>query len=493
MRTHRLSLKISAIIAGIVVFALLLCWLLNTIFLRQYYFNSKTDSLIEVYEELDHKSATGGLYSDEYENTFIQICAGNNISVIIMSADGRVLLTSSNDKEMMMTRLLQAFLVNNGEESSVIRSTASYSIERQADEELDDEYLVLWGSLSDGNVILIRTAVASIEESASISNRFLFIVGIISLIIALIIAYFFTNRITEPVYELTDISRKMKDLDFDVRYESRNNPDEIDELGLHFNEMSDSLYSAISELKGANKRLELEIATKEENEKLKNEFLSAVSHELKTPISLVLGYAEGIKDMSEASAEIRNEYADIIIDEANKMNGMVRQLISINQLESGSLKADISRFNLTELIKSCLDDYKNYCISESILVQFDESDRFVWSDEFMTEQVIRNYITNAIHYAMNEKLIRIYYETDSDKLLVHVYNSGNNIPEEDLDHIWEKFYKTDKARSREYGGSGIGLSIVKAIMENLGEDYGVENVQTGVDFFFSLDIEKNSV
>ena len=120
--------------------------------------------------------------------------------------------------------------------------------------------------------------------------------------------------------------------------------------------------------------------------------------------------------------------------------------------------------------------------------EFKEESCQVWGDEFWIEEVIGNYISNAINYAEGEKIIRIRYEKNENTLRLHVFNTGKEIPSEDIAFIWDKFYKVDKARSREYGGNGIGLSIVKAIMERHRQEYGVDNCGNGVDFWFELEL-----
>ena len=220
--------------------------------------------------------------------------------------------------------------------------------------------------------------------------------------------------------------------------------------------------------------------------------MSNVSHELKTPIALIQGYAEGLKEGISEDGESRDFYCDVIMDEANKMNIMVNKLLTLNQLEFGNDVVTMERFDIVALIQ-------NFIASADILISqnkanvkvADVAPIYVWADEFKTEEVVQNYFSNAMNHLNGERVIEIKYslleDANGGRVRVSVFNTGEPIPEESLPHIWEKFYKVDKARTREYGGSGVGLSIVKAIMESMNQQYGVVNYTNGVEFWFELE------
>jgi signal transduction histidine kinase len=225
-------------------------------------------------------------------------------------------------------------------------------------------------------------------------------------------------------------------------------------------------------------------------EQMRSEFLGNVSHELKTPIALIQGYAEGLKEGIDTDAESREFYCDVIIDEVSKMNHMVRNLLALNQLEFGDEEIQFERFDLTELAAGVLESMELFAEQTKAKVQFLTTEPvYVWADEYKVEQVVRNYVGNAFHHVSGDMVIEVKIEVQGDVARMTVFNTGNAIPEEDLGHIWEKFYKVDKAHTREYGGNGIGLSIVKAVMESLHQKYGVENYDNGVAFWFELGIK----
>ena len=297
-----------------------------------------------------------------------------------------------------------------------------------------------------------------------------------------------TQRITRPIRQLTDISRQMTELDFTAKYEEGNSVKEIEQLGKHMNQLSETLERAIGELKTANNELKSDIEKKEKIDEMRKEFLSNVSHELKTPLALIQGYAEGLKECVNDDKDSRDFYCEVIMDEADKMNQMVKKLLTLNQLEFGNDFVEMKRFDLCQLVQGVINATQYLIDADGIeLVHECDEPVYVWGDEFLIEEVITNYLSNAIHYAKGDKTIKIYYRRTSDAVRVCVFNTGDMIPQEEIEKIWIKFYKVDKARTREYGGNGIGLSIVKAIMDLHHRTCGVTNYDNGVEFWAELE------
>lgn len=364
----------------------------------------------------------------------------------------------------------------------------NYMIQIVTDGRTQTEYIEMWGMLDNGYFFILRSALESIQESVSISNRFMAYVGCIAIVVSILLVIGLANRITKPIMELAGISERMKHLDFNAKY-TGNDRTEIAILGHNINEMSEALESTISELKTANNQLLKDIEKKDQIDEMRREFLSNVSHELKTPIALIQGYAEGLREGINDDAESREFYCDVIIDEAAKMNIMVRKLLTLNQLESGSEVVSMERFDITALIRNYISSSDILLKERDISVRMEDYEAiYVWGDEFKVEEVFMNYFTNAIHYAQGENIIDVKLRSTDQQVRISVFNTGAPIPQDSIGHIWEKFYKVDKARTREYGGSGIGLSIVKAIVESMNQKYGVVNYENGVEFWFTLDI-----
>ena len=388
----------------------------------------------------------------------------------------------------MMVVQLFGYLYDKSHQE-VLEKTDSYDICKSVDPQNNTEYLTMWGNFDNGDIFIMRSPLESIRSAVMIFNRFIGVVGGCVILVSVLLAWYFSKRITEPIMELATLSQKMADLDFDAKYTSGGS-NEIGVLGENFNRMSERLEQTISNLKEANYKLQKDIEQKEKRENMRSEFLGNVSHELKTPIALIQGYAEGLKEGVNDDPESREFYCEVIMDEAGKMNRMVKNLLALNQLEFGEDDVQFERFDITSLISGVLQSLDILIEQKEAQVIFRHKNPvYVWADEFKVEQVVRNYVNNALNHIDGEKVIEIKITQENDMAKITVFNTGTPIPEEDLPHIWEKFYKVDKARTREYGGNGIGLSIVKAIMDSFGKGYGAINHTNGVEFWFELDMK----
>ena len=422
----------------LVVFAVVaLCWILNSSLSERFYIHSKTAQIIDTYNILSDVSMDGTLYSEDYYVDFENLCSGRNVSILVIASDGTVLLSSQSEASMIRNQLFNSLLgmKNNSKE---LASSEHYIVKRQVDAFSNQENIFLVGSLEDGNTILIRSAVDGIRDSVRVSNRFLLFVGLFGVLIAFVV--------------------------------------------------SEVVAGPIADLEQKNASLQHDLVLREQSEKMRKEFLSNVSHELKTPIALIQGYAEGLNEGVSEDPESRAYYCEVILDEAHKMNQMVQQMLTLNQLEFGEEEFSMEHIDLISMIRSVNAVSKILLENEGITLNYvGPEELFVWADPFWVEQVYSNYLNNAIHHCEGEKRIEVVVIEDATSAKIQVFNTGKPIPEESIGRIWEKFYKVDKARTREYGGSGIGLSVVKAIMDGFGKPYGVKNHENGVCFWFELD------
>ena len=444
--------------------------------------------MLEAYRVINASSNNGTLASDKFDIQFQNICAKNNINIVILDAEAKTLKTSANNYELLSKQLL-SYLFNQDTTDGrrTILDHKKYQMIALKDDRTQQDFIDLWGVLDNGNLFLLRTPVESIRESVSLANRFLAYIGIGAAILAALIIMIVSRKISEPIKELTQISERMNHLDFDAKYKGKSRT-EIALLGQNINQLSETLETTISELKSANNELLRDIEKKNEMEEMRTEFLSNVSHELKTPIALIQGYAEGLKEGVNDDEESRNYYCEVIVDEASKMNQMVQRLLTLNQLEFGNKTVSLERFDVVDLIRNYLQSSLLLCEQKGVQLKMEDYPPIhVWADEFGVEEVFNNYFTNAMNHVDGEKIIEVQVQPTENKVRVSVFNTGAPIPEDSIAHIWEKFYKVDKARTRAYGGSGVGLSIVKAIMDSMNQSYGVLNYDNGVEFWFELD------
>ena len=348
------------------------------------------------------------------------------------------------------------------------------------------------------NAVYIKTTDSTITDLSDYI-RFLGIVGTLTILIGGIAIWIITEIFTKPIEKLDRIARNISKLDFSEKYELLGTDDEVDNLGKSINELSNELENTIGKMRKDNIDLERDIEKKSKIDEMRKQFISDVSHELKTPISLIQGYAEGLVENVNTDEENKNFYANVILDEANKMDKLVKRLLELMKLEYEERNFNDKNFDIVELINEVIRISKVRLKEENIEALFDEQEPiYVFADDFYIEQVVTNYFTNAIKNIKevnSKKQIKITIEKSEEqgKLVISVFNTGDHISEENLERIWNRFYKVDSARSRANGGTGIGLALVKAIMSKYNNNYGVRNVKDGVEFYFELNYSNMSV
>lgn len=519
--------KITFLLTTMIVLTIFITWFINRTFLSEYYVSSKIDNLNNVYQEIKsiyNKSNETVNLSEEETLRMEQLASKYSVDIYVFnSLKGTIFPTRvniGNREYIQMSDMQMEYLFGYKNPSvtdrKLLKETSDYMIFSLYDMQKDANYIDMVGlvantftetgledadgakinnnenaidndEITDYNIVLLRSNFESIEESVTIANKFLAYIGILAVIIGSIAMLIISKKFTKPILDLAGIAKKMSDLDFEVKYKV-DSRDEIGELGNSINSLSTKLETTIMELKNANNELMNDIQKKTEIDEMRKEFLSNVSHELKTPISLIQGYAEGLKENINDDEESRDFYCEVIMDEADRMNKMVKKLLSLNELEFGNNQINFERFDVVALIKSVLGTTDILFKQKEVTLHFDQEEPiYVWADEYMVEQVVTNYISNALNHVSGQKIIEIKLIPVNGKVRIAFFNTGDLIPTEDLDKIWIKFYKVDKARTREYGGSGIGLSIVKAIMNSLNQEFGVVNRQIGVEFWFELD------
>lgn len=489
---NSIRFKLFITLAVSVVVIILFLIVLNNIVLESFYLYTKQGALVDIFDEVN-KAYNTNQSEKVITNILSNYAAKSNYDIILETQDG-INLYTSNENFIQTINEMNALRSDNNR--NIIYANKNVNIKKVKDPSDNITYILLSGSLDNNYNLYIRMPISSIQESVKISNTFLYLIGGITLIIAAILITFISKRVTEPIQELNEIAEKMARLDFSKKFHPKDIDDEINALGKSINIMSDKLEATIQQLRNSNIELEKDIEEKSKIEEMRTQFISDVSHELKTPIALIQGYAEGLVENVNSDEENRQFYANVILDEANKMDKLVKQLLELMKLEYGKREFQNANFNITELIQEVIRKSKVMLEENNIEVRMDMAEEvIVFADEFYIEQVVTNYFTNAIKHAkevFNEKYIKIKIEMrkKTNKVRVYVFNTGDNIEEENLQRIWRRFYKVDSSRNRDNGGTGIGLALVKAIMNNYNNDFGVQNKDIGVEFYFDLDIGK---
>ena len=527
-----LQVKLSVTLLATVFLTMIVSVLVNNFFLVDYYISGKQQTLLSVYNRINEMYNTFGVVgsgekgpSDEsnidlyqwfredgastlenfldMELSMEQLSQNNNISILLYRIQNKRIInqqavydmqvlfsssgTNSSDNSDVENFAIYRDYIQSDDRTNILNESEKYSLQKVFVKRLDLSYIYLIGALDNGDYIMLRSSIESIEESAQISNRFFVYVTICVSCLSFVVMLFISRRFTGKILDLAKIARKMSSLDFEEKYPVESE-DEIGVLGNSINTLSETLEKTLGELKGATTQLKRELEQKVQIDEMRKEFLSNVSHELKTPIALIQGYAEGLQENINDDEESRDFYCEVIMDEASKMNVLVKKLLDLNQIEFGTETLSIEHFDIVSTIGNILSNAEILFRQKEAVLKFDDSRPvYVWGDVYLIEEAFSNYMSNALNHLDGDRIVEVKVTQEMGKARISVFNTGARIPEEDIDQIWVKFYKVDKARTREYGGSGVGLSIVKATMERLGQKYGVLNREDGVEFWFTLD------
>lgn len=480
--------------SGLLLFFVLLSLGLTRLGLESYYLQQKENTLIAAAAALDE------IYRGNPADIATELKRNANAlgaGIVITDRTGQVRYTSfgpfihqPNSRNGGPTYQLPPPPPHVTKSRKAIDSRTNLEMLRDADIKID--FMVIERQLNNGDILHIRQALSPISESAAVASQFMVFTGLLSILAGCCWAYFFAKRFTGPIVTLNRLAQRMALLDFSQKA-SIEQADEIGELGKSINHLSDQLDSAISELNEKNRQLLADVEKERKLDKMRKEFVSNVSHELKTPLSLILGYAEGLKENVAQDGQEKEYYCSVIMDEAEKMDRLVHDLLNLSQIESGFFELNPESFPLSSLLEELTQKFQPILAEKGISLELQaQLDFNVYADRLRIEQILNNYLNNAIDHVSGERRIVLAAEpaTDGEHVRIVLFNSGQPIPEESLPKIWTSFYKVDKARSRERGGHGLGLSIVRAIQELQGNRFGAENLENGVRFWFDIDLTK---
>lgn len=459
-------------ISAIFLAAILLILYINTRYVGDIYLYNERNELETIAEEIDGIDIKSGVYF----GTLSTLESEKNVSIDIYDENGAQLYRST----MNIAEYGGTMTILSTEKTKDGATIETIDINGK-------QYLVLKKELSFGGEIEIYSYKGNIEVNANIATTFTWATVIVILTLGLVFVLIYTRRFTKPLIKMSEITEKMSNMDFSEKCKSRSR-DEIGILSESINNLSDSLDATLTDLSEKNQKLQDDIEKKQTLDQLRKEFISSISHELKTPIAIIKGYAEGAEFMLD-SGDVAGakEYCDIIAKESDKMNGLVYELLELSRFELGDSRLDIEQFSL----KNFIDDYTS---TEKIVfnengIKFSQNipESIICEGDFVKlTMVLNNYVSNAIAHASGTKQVHIYCEEFEKIVRVKVYNTGEHIGKEDIEKIWKSFYRADKSLSRKDGRYGLGLSIVSAI-QNLHElDYGVENAENGVIFWFDI-------
>lgn len=490
-RMRSVKIKFFAAIAAVAVVFILVITCLNLFFYESYYMAQRQKSLTDIYQEIRTSYNTGD--SDAFLDVLFRIENSDSVRLSIIDGTGNMIYDSDTARDEqdifgrnVFTNWRMEQLVKSALSAADAKKLAAGGVDFVAVQmrDLHENFLCLVGQLGD-DYLVERVPFAYMKQNSMFNTTFLLITGFITLIICLALSAVLASHFTKPLIEMGEVAKAMTRLDFSKKYEGRRN-DEVGQLGESLNLLSDHLEEAIRELRTSNEKLAQEVKKKERVDAMRREFIVNVSHELKTPIALIQGYAEGLTAGVAESPEDRDFYCNTIAEEADRMNTMVTQLLSLSRLELGRENVQSEPVDLGECLRRAVDKTAVLRSGRDLHVTC-TGDVTVESDAHQIDQIVMNYLTNAIRYTPDGGRIELsVHRTEQGGAKVTVFNEGEGVAEEELPKLWEKFYRTDKARSRASGGTGVGLSIVRASAALLGGQTGAQNVPGGIEFWLTL-------
>ncbi len=450
------------------------------------------DSFFASYEVED----AFALNSDEFFTALDDIEREHAISIEIYSSDGRFVYSSSSKEPMSSPPYNQnsvAIADSEKKNYTVIEDLGefadnSFNLSQDITQTgKKTDYLVGTWKTENGITIKIFKVKTSVDTTAKIAVAFISFITVAVVLMALIGLRVWLKRVTKPLGEMSEITKNMSALDFSQKCKP-NDVREIAILADSINEMSDSLETSLMDLQLKNKKLQDDIEQEKTIDHLRQVFISGVSHELKTPIAIIQGYAEGLKVFLETDPATAEKYCDTIISETDRMNNLVMKLLDIIKYQSGEYKVLYENFSIYELVESWFERNHEILKEKNISAKNEiAGDMICTGDSFILSTVVNNYLSNAVSHVSGDMIITASaMEIDGDKYRISIFNTGEPIAPKDIDQIWNSFYRADKSMSRAQGRFGLGLAIVASIQELHGQKYGVNNHENGVEFWFDV-------
>ena len=443
---------------SLIVFSFLILfifWFFQITFLNGYYKYFKKNDMIATSKEVINSYKSNNNY-----NELNMIAYKNNICIEIIGDSGIVYASGASNSCILLDS--KGIKKNKAKFISSNEKTISFTAYNYS---YNDELLIYGEKLSDGSIIFISTPLRIMGSILNIIQKEFIYCSVVIIIVSLIAAYFLSRKFSSPITRITEESKKLSRGNYDVKFKEST----IEEIS----ELADTLNNTALEL------------SKTDN--LRRELLANVSHDLKTPLTLIKANAEMVKDLTYANEEKRNKNLDVIIKETDRLNMLVEDILDLSRAQSKTMKLELKRLNLNELIESILTRYEVLKEKSGYKIVFNSDNEYVVkADRKRLEQVIYNLINNAVNYTGKDKQVTVNLKSKKNTIIFEVIDTGKGIKKEDIDYIWDKYYKSDKSYHRVTVGTGLGLSIVKNILEMHNFKYGVETSKKGTKFYFEI-------
>lgn len=430
----------------------------------------------------------------EFDETLRLVEKRFDSNIEIYTEDGRFIYSTAALTDPLPTDLSKAPTVNakykltyQTVDGEISGGNRGFLLRTYNSSHLEIQFLDIYGYLPGGERVEINMQVSQLSSTGKIYFIISFVTIMITMAVALFMIMLYIRRFIRPIKQICVTTDKMSRLDFSEKCPATNIV-EISQLAESINLLSDSLDTALTDLQQKNIKLQEDIENERTIDNLRQTFISGISHELKTPIAIIQGYAEGAKMFYEAgNAETATEYCTTIMDEATRMNNMILKLLEITKYDSGAYEPVRENFNARELVQDWFDRNASLLAEKQVTaVNRIPEEWFGNGDSVILSSVVNNYLSNALSHVEGENRIEATAEDMGNSYRIYIFNTGKQIANKDIDKIWTSFYRADKSLSRSQGRFGLGLAIVASIQKLHDELYGVENRENGVRFWFDV-------
>lgn len=473
--TNTLTFKLWIYFISFAIALFMILWFMQVILLQSYYSSMKKSEAIRLAEEIEEAYVQGN-FKDIIDN----IAYRNSTSIFIFDEEGNIKYTSnliSIEQDSEGGKISQIpdrhLAIDTTGIVERIRTSPMQKVSYTLKVEKFKTELFVYGKEipnTDSYLVMV-ISIDPIDATISVLKNQLVYITVIALLISSIVSLFLSKRLSRPISKMNDTAKKLAIGNYDIVFEKAGYR-EIDDL-------ADTLNYATSELA--------------KTDQLKRELIANVSHDLRTPLTMIKAYSEMIRDLSGDNKQKREEHLKVIIDETDRLTRLVNDMMDLSKIESGMAEITKTIFNFSEVLKSMVQNFQTIYENQNCKIRLEMQDEiYVIADKTKIEQVLYNLIGNAInHSGKDNKIIQIKVTTSVKRVKVQVMDNGEGISKEDLPHIWERYYKASSSFKRSSSGSGLGLSIVKNILTKHHSNFGVEStVGSGSCFYF--DIEKAS-
>ncbi|MEG2310914.1 MAG: HAMP domain-containing sensor histidine kinase [Clostridia bacterium] len=471
LNTNTLTFKLWIYFVSFAIVLFIILWFMQVIFLQSYYSSMKKSEIARLATDVENEYANG-----EYSDLLDNIAYKNASNIFIFDKTGKIKYSSSNllseqtGISQMPSRPI--LIETDGIVEKIIQSPnqkISYTINI---DKFKSQLYVYGRAMQDSELYLvIVSSIDPIDATTNVLKSQLIYVTIIALFISSIISIFISRRLAQPISKINTTAQKLARGNYDIVFEKAGYR-EVDDLATTLNYATRQLAKT---------------------DKVRKELIANVSHDLRTPLTMIKAYTEMIRDLSGDNKEKREEHLNIIIDETDRLSRLVSDMMDLSKIESGFSELNKTNFNVVDVINSMVNSFK--ILKQNIECSFKVealNDIWIFADKTKIEQVLYNLIGNAINHSENEKKIIVNVTQNSKRVKIQIIDNGPGISKEDLPHIWNRYYKTTKSFDRpKSGGTGLGLSIVKNILDKHEANYGViSEISKGATFWF--DIERSN-